>query len=202
MERFWRTLREGCLDHLGALASLHDVNVRLWAFLDQHYHLSPHAALMGRAPGLVFAAWRDAADRDPDPGDTRVLSEQRLRDALTVRERRRVRHDTTVALDGRDWELDQGFLAGRTVTVAHSLFAPDDPPWVEHDGRRYPLHPVDPVRNARRRRVPRRPPAPDAPTPTAPVPFDPPGALLDRAAGRRPRHARTLDPDSSRKEDR
>ncbi len=28
MERFWRTLRERCLDFCGALASLHDLNVR------------------------------------------------------------------------------------------------------------------------------------------------------------------------------
>ena len=32
MERFWRTLREGCLDHLGSLTALHDVQVRLGAF--------------------------------------------------------------------------------------------------------------------------------------------------------------------------
>ncbi len=37
MERFSRTLREGCLDHTGSLGSLHDLNVRLWAFIDQHY---------------------------------------------------------------------------------------------------------------------------------------------------------------------
>jgi transposase InsO family protein len=43
MERFWRTLREGCLDHLGEVASLHDVEVRMLAFLDRHYHVSPHA---------------------------------------------------------------------------------------------------------------------------------------------------------------
>ena len=31
MERFWRTLREQCLDHLAGLGSLHDVQVRLLA---------------------------------------------------------------------------------------------------------------------------------------------------------------------------
>jgi hypothetical protein len=36
-----------------------------------------------------------------------------MREALTVRERRRVRRDTTVSIGGTDWELDQGFLAGR-----------------------------------------------------------------------------------------
>ncbi|MBK6688868.1 MAG: transposase [Deltaproteobacteria bacterium] len=58
MERFWRTLREGCLDHLGAQASLHDVQVRLLAFVDQHYHLAPHASLMGKSPSQVHEAGR------------------------------------------------------------------------------------------------------------------------------------------------
>ena len=61
MERFWRTLREGCLDHLGTMASLHDVEVRLYAFLDEHYHRAPQRLADGpvaprglrraRAPG-------------------------------------------------------------------------------------------------------------------------------------------------------
>lgn len=171
MERFWRTLREGCLDHLGSLASLHDVEVRLYAFLDEHYHRAPHASLMGKVPGAAFAA----RERKPDD-----LDEQKLKDALTVRERRRVRADTTVSVDGQDWELDQGFLAGRVVTVGRSLI--DGSPWVEHEGQRLPLHPVDPRANAHRRRPPRRPGAPDEARVT---PFDPAGALLYRATGRR-----------------
>ena len=174
MERFWRTLREGCLDFVGGLTSLHDVQVRLGAFLDQHYHVAPHASLMGRAPGAVWQAAQ--SDRPADD-----LSEAKLRDALTVRERRRVRRDTTISVDGKDWELDQGFLAGRLITVARSLVG-DAAPWVEHDGKRLALHPVDAVANSRRRRPgkPRRPPKPA-------VDFDPPGALLDKAVGRRRR---------------
>jgi len=171
MERFWRTLREGCLDHLGSLSSLHDVEVRLYAFLDEHYHRAPHASLMGRSPGAVFAAGKRPADD---------LDEQKLRDALTVRERRRVRADTTVSVDGQDWELDQGYLAGRVVTVGRSLL--DGAPWVEHEGKILPLHLVDPRANAHRKRPPRRPGAPDV---KPVIPFDPAGALLDRAAGRR-----------------
>lgn len=171
MERFWRTLREGCLDHLGSMSSLHDVQVRLLAFLDRHYHEAPHASLMGRAPGAVFAA----AKRPPDD-----LDEAKLKDALTVRERRRVRADTTVSIEGQDWELDQGYLAGRIVTVARSLLA--GAPWVEHDDKVHPLHPVDPKANAHRKRPPRRPGAPEV---KAMTPFDPAGALLDLATGRR-----------------
>ena len=168
MERFWRTLREGCLDYLGSLSSLHDVNVRLCAFLDEHYHAAPHASLMGKAPGAVFAAGKRTADD---------LTEEKLRDALTVRERRRVRADTTVSVGGRDWELDQGFLAGRVVTVGRSLLGGEA--WVEHEGQRLPLHPVDPKTNARRKRPPRRPGAPEA---TSSTPVRP------RRRAPRPRH--------------
>src|SRR5512141_2527165 len=55
MERFWRTLREGCLDHLGDVGSLADINKRLATFLERHYHPASHAGLMGRAPSSVYA---------------------------------------------------------------------------------------------------------------------------------------------------
>lgn len=171
MERFWRTLRAGCLDHLGAVTSLHDVQVRLDAFLAEHYHRAPHGGLMGQAPA---DAWAGATCRPVD--------EPALAAALTIHRRRRVRKDGTVDVDGRVWQLDQGFLAGRVVTVvaAHAGLAGE--PVALHDGHRYPLRPVDPVAASRTRRRRRG----EAPTPT--IPFDPAGALLDKAAGRRPRH--------------
>jgi transposase InsO family protein len=176
MERFWRTLREGCLDHLGQVASLHDVNVRLWAFLDQHYHRAPHASLMGKSPQTVFT-------QNPQPAD--ALEERDLREALTVRESRRVRRDTTVSVSGTDWELEQGFLAGRKVTLAYCLVDPQEAPWVEYEGKSYPLHRVDPLANSRKKRPPRRKAPPTDPNQPKPD-FDPPGALLDLASGRRP----------------
>ena len=179
IERFWRTLRGQCLDFLGSMTSLHDVQVRLGAFLDEHYHSAPHAALMGRSPSSVWLP--SEPERKVD-----TITEELLRTALTVRERRRVRKDTTVEVDGTTWELDQGFLAGRIVTIGRSLVHLGDPPWIEHDGKRLPLFPVDAVKNGHRARAPRRPDEPATAAP--PVLFDPAGALLDRAAGRRPRH--------------
>jgi transposase InsO family protein len=171
MERFWRTLRAGCLDHVGALTSLHDVQVRLGAFLDQHYHRAPHGGLLGKHPA---EAWADA--------QCRPIDEPALAAALTIEHRRRVRKDGTVDLGGRAFQLDQGFLAGRVVTVvaAHGDLAGE--PFVRHDGHRYDLRPADPVaasRTHRRRR---------GEVPPATTPFDPAGALLDRSAGRPPRH--------------
>jgi putative transposase len=167
MERFWRTLREGCLDFLGPVA-----------FLDSHYHDAAHSSLVGRTPASVFRAHPRAPDS---------LDEKALADALTVRIRRRVRRDTTVALDGVDWELDAGHLAGRLVFVCRTLADVSAAPWVEVDGQRLPLHPVDAVRNAQRER-PYRKPHLEEEAPRHPA-FEPAQALLDRAVGRRPAHA-------------
>ena len=73
MERFWRTLREGCLDFIGKKASLHDINVRMWAFVDERYHRRPHAGLFGQTPASVYRA----------QAMTPVCEDQ-LRQALTV----------------------------------------------------------------------------------------------------------------------
>lgn len=172
MERFWRTLREGCLDHTGSLGSLHDLNVRLWAFIDQHYHRAPHGGLLGKSPQSVYEA-------TPRPVDG--FDEQRLRKALTIHARRRVRRDSTLPMDGADWETDLHFLAGKLVTVSRCLVDPGEPPWIEHEGRPHVLHPVNPKRNAQRTRSSSCLDAPHS-TRTA---FDPPKALLDRALGRK-----------------
>lgn len=173
MERFWRTLREGCLDFIGEVSSLHDVQVRLLAFVDQHYHQAPHGGLMGRTPADVYA------EREP-----RVVSEEALHEALIVRGRRRVRADGTVPVGGVDWELAQSYLAGKDVTVARSFLDASKAPWVEHEDRRLPMTPVDPKANAKRKRPRQRPRGIDA------VPFKPADALLDKALGRKPKGGR------------
>lgn len=171
MERFWRTLREGCLDFMGGLTSLHDVNVRLLAFLDTHYHQAPHAGLYGRPPKAVF----DAA-----PPRVDSLDEANLRAALTTRLRRRVRRDSTVSIGGKDYEVDGAHLAGRLVMLCRCLVDINEAPWVEFETRRIEVSPVDPVRNGRRARRRR---SPEAIAPHSA--FDPPKAMLDKATGRR-----------------
>lgn len=175
MERFWRTLREGCLDHLGACNSLHDVQVRLLAFIGQHYQCAPHAGLVGRCPADVYAT-----DRLPHD----LLTEEDLREALVVRTTRRIKKDGTVPIGGIDWEVDQSYLAGRVATIARTLFDPNAAPWVEEgENRRHVLTPVDPVANATRSRKPKKLVLRGVDA----IPFDPAGALLDKAVGRRPR---------------
>lgn len=175
MERFWRTLREQCLRFISQDATLHDVNVRLWSWLGQHYHTAPHAGLMGRCPS---AAWEPAEKRAIDP-----IDDQRLRDAMTVRERRRVRRDTTLTIEGLEFELDQGFLAGQLITAAWCPLDEPLAPWAELHGKHFALHPVDRIANARRHRPPRRP---DAPQTTRSTGFDPNRPLLEKAVGRDP----------------
>lgn len=174
MERFWRTLRTGVLDHLGSVTSLHDINARLLAFVDEHYHRAPHAGLWGQTPESVYS---DA----PHPVDS--FDETKLRDALTAHVRRRVRRDSTLPMDGDDWETDLGFLAGQLVTVHRCMVDPSEPPWIEYEGRTYPLRPIDPIKNAHRAR------SKDCldKTHESKVPFDPSGALLDQAMGRSPK---------------
>jgi putative transposase len=126
---------------------------------------------MGKTPEQVFFA----VPQEPD-----LFDERCLRDALTIRARRRVRRDNTLAMDGENWETSLHFLAGRLVTVARSLAEPESAPWIEHEGRNYALSLVDPVRNGRRTRSTMNLDAAHS----SRVPFDPPRALLERALGR------------------
>ncbi len=54
-----------------------------------------------------------------------------------------------VSVGGKTWELDQGFLAGRLITVSFPLLD-DETPFAEPDGKRLPLFPTDPVKSSRR----------------------------------------------------
>jgi hypothetical protein len=152
------------------MTSLHDVQARLLAFLDEHYHQAPHGGLFGKAPG---DAWKGAQLRSVD--------EAALAIALTTRARRRVRRDGTLDVDGVPWQLDQSFLAGALVVVAIDMTG-SRAPVVEHDGRHYVLRPVDVVAAGKTRRKPIAAPS------AKQTPFDPPGALLDQLVGRQPRH--------------
>ena len=113
------------------------------AFLDKLYHPAPHAGLLGKSPAKVYAS-RPA-------GEGAIDEQGPARRADRAQDRRRVSGDNVLTIDGNAWELDQGFLAGHVVTVAHCFAAPDEPPWVEHEGKRLVLRPVDPVKNARRK---------------------------------------------------
>lgn len=176
MERFWRTGREQCFNFLSENMSLHDINVRLIAYLDERYHKAPHAGLFGRAPGAVYRE----AQRPPDDVD-----EKKLREALTIRVRRRVRSDSTVSIDGIDWELDHGYLAGQVVVAARCLLEKNEAPWIEHEGKQLALHAVDKKLNASMKRPPRLPPSMLLERPDPPPDFDPNRGAMDKLFGKK-----------------
>jgi transposase InsO family protein len=142
MERFWRTLREGLLDHLDTSLTLAQVQQRLDTFLDRHYHARPHSSLFGKTP-------REAWERR----QLRPVCEADLGQALLVREQRRVSKDGVVSLDGHRFELRQSFLAGRLVWVVRSLIENFARPVVEYDDRRFELFDLDVKRNGTTRRA-------------------------------------------------
>jgi hypothetical protein len=126
---------------------------------------------MARCPADVYSSERIAADPVPD---------DELRTALTVRGTRRVRNDGTVPVGGVDWEVEDGYLAGRKVTIARTLFEPSVAPWIEAEDRTFLLRALDPVANGLRpkRAAKRARKGIDA------IDFDPATAALDAHLGR------------------
>jgi len=161
MERFWGTLRQGCLNHMGTLSSLPEVHERVLAFVTQHYHRAPHAGLMGLSPATEWASRKLTA-----------LDEPSLMRAFTMRTTRRVGGDGTVSVGGCLWETDQAYLARRRVTIARALLEPSEAPWVEYEGRTLSLSRVNVIANGKRKRQPA------AARTGVDVVFDPVGTLL------------------------
>ena len=118
IERWFRTLREGWLNHLDADAvdGIGTLNRRLWAWIEGEYHQTPHRGLDGDTPLDRWAA-AGADVRYPDPGPA-------FDDVFLFEHRRRVMKDRTVSLGGRLYEVD-AVLVGRTVVLRHD---PDAPP--------------------------------------------------------------------------
>lgn len=138
MERFWRTARQRCINYLGNLNSIHDVQARLLAFVDTNYNGVPHSSLLARTPYDVYNTGR--IDSEP-------VSTEEMRLALSATHRRRIRKDGTISVEGREWEVVEGFLAGRKLDVRYSVFDPDEPPVVLYDGREFRTQAIDAVRN-------------------------------------------------------
>lgn len=111
LERWHRTLRDQFLGELDErhIASLDDLNARLWAWLEQVYHRSEHAGLGGMTPLARYQ--RDLAR-------IRSLGARAAQlDALFHhRVSRFVRKDGTVSYLGQRFELPYE-LAGKTVKL-------------------------------------------------------------------------------------
>jgi transposase InsO family protein len=166
MERFWRTLRQRCTDHLPPGVSIHDVNAALLAFLDGEYHARPHAGLMGEAPARRFHAGLGALGL--------ARSAKDLAAALEVTVKRRIGNALTFSVEGRLYEVRGRHLAGKTVDVVVDPFT-GAPLRVEFEASSIVFGLCDMAANRHRGR------AAAAPSSEPTVPFDPIAALLEKA---------------------
>jgi transposase InsO family protein len=166
MERFWRTLRQRCTDHLPRGATLHDVNAALLAFLDADYHARPHSSLLGETPSKRFQRGLGAL---PRPRTAKELAE-----ALEITVKRRVAGDATFSIDGRTFEVRGRHLAHKIIDVVIDPFS-GAVLRASHQDRPVVVGICDPALNRGRRR------ATPADEPARTVPFDPIAALLDQA---------------------
>ena len=111
LERWHRTLRDQFLGELDErhIASLDDLNARLWAWLEQVYHRSEHAGLAGLTP---------LARYQRDLPHIRSLGAKAAQlDALFHhRVPRFVRKDGTVSYQGERFEVPYE-LSGKTVRL-------------------------------------------------------------------------------------
>jgi len=111
LERWHRTLRGGFLGELDMdkVRDIHDLNARLWAWLDECYHKEPHSALEGLTP---LERYRK------DLNQIRPLGPfaSRLDELFLHRHERLVRKDGTVSYEGQRFEVPFD-LIGKTVLV-------------------------------------------------------------------------------------
>lgn len=172
MERFWRSMRQRCTDHLPPRSSLHQVGQALWAWVDADYHVRPHAGLLGATPRQRYL--EGLPDR-PAP-----LTPKQLAAALEVELTRQVQKDCTFELDGTTYEVGGRHLASKRLTVIVDALT-DRPLRVTWKGQSVRFGVCDPVANRHRTRGPSsdQVPAPEAGTTS--VPFDPITALLQKA---------------------
>lgn len=108
LERWHKTLRDQLLSELGpAPLELHELNARLWAWIDSLYHRSAHTGLGGLSP---------LARYQQDLGRIRLLGPlaAKLDEIFRHRTERLVRRDGTVSYGGRFFEVPYE-LAGKTV---------------------------------------------------------------------------------------
>lgn len=117
LERFHRTFREQFLNeiNLDKIYGLGDLNARLWAWLDQIYHIRPHQGLEKNESPIE--RWRK------DLLHVRQLTPMladRIDDIFYHRVSRVVRKDGTISWEGNSYEVHHN-LVGETITL---LFNP------------------------------------------------------------------------------
>lgn len=168
MERFWRTLRQRCTDHLSGDPSLHDINQAIWAWTDAEYLRRPHAGLLGNTPRDVYMGRL--------PKERRPLKPLELAKALEFEQTRRVKNDATFSVDGHLYEVEGRHIAGKQIQIVVNGLTGEllRASWQDRPLR---FGQCNPIANSHR---PKRDSEETQPT-TSSVPFNPISALLDKA---------------------
>ena len=115
IERFFRTCRAQLLPTLleADTRSLDALNRRLWAWLEDEYHETPHRGLEGETPLARWAATAGGLALPPEQLDELFLFE----------EKRKVHKDRTVSLRGVVYEVEAS-LVGEMVTLRYDPTRP------------------------------------------------------------------------------
>jgi hypothetical protein len=147
-------VRRGFLTHLDLhrVGSLDELNRLLWAWIEGHYHASPHRGLEGEAP---LDRWLRLSD-----GLRPIPAAVDLDELFLEQTTRTVAKDGTFSLKGRCFEAGPEWIGQRIIVH----FDPFDLRAVlisGLDGDSHPAFPVDLEGNRRVRRTP--PPEPTKP---------------------------------------
>jgi transposase InsO family protein len=112
-ERFFETLRAQFLPEVEAsdISTLADLNASLWAWLECVYHQHEHSETRQTPLSRYTAGLEQVRAVDPEA----------LRLAFLWREKRKVRRDATLSLQGNRYQVDPT-LAGRTVELRFDPF--------------------------------------------------------------------------------
>lgn len=158
LERFHRTFRDQFLSEVDPtqIRDLDDLNARLWAWLEEVYHRTPHAGLAGHTP---LARYQQDLPRIRTLGSLAA----RLDELFYHRVDRQVRKDATVSYRGKRFEVPYELAGQRVVLVVDPHT--EQVRGVEDDNAQ-PLGaatPLDTVANVHRCRRKPRPTDPDHP---------------------------------------
>lgn len=112
LERYHSTFRKQFLAEINIekMTGLHDLNTRLWAWLEQVYHQRPHEGLQGKTP---IDRWRD------DLVHVRALGNKssNIDDIFSHRIERTIRKDATIHWAGKSYEVEYAHIGEKVKLV-------------------------------------------------------------------------------------
>ncbi len=147
LERWHRTFRDQFLSEVdfSRIHELDDLNARLWAWIEQVYHRTPHSGLDDQTP---------LARYQQDLPKIRQLGQKaaQLDGIFYHRVQRKVRKDGTVSYSGNDFEVPYA-LSGKTVQLVVDPHAERVVGVEDEDGKHLgEATPLDALANAHRHR--------------------------------------------------